>query len=527
MTDAAVPHRDRVGRIGAVAAWLGRLQGWRAWGTAFFAGATATLALPPAYLLPALYVAFPAFIWLLGGATRRRSAFALGWWFAFGYFAAGLYWIGFAMLVHAARHAWLLPFASLGLPAFLAFFGGFAALAATGSGTHLERGLRLALAWCIMEWLRGHVLTGLPWNLAGHSWAGPDELAQSGAALGIYGMSLLATISACLPAALADSGRRRATLAMSVAVTIVAVPWIGGAARLANAPRLGADMQPGVGLRIVQAGIPQNEKWRRDLRIRNLKRHLDYTVRDRPEWITHIIWPENAATFFVEEREDLRKLIARILPPGGALLTGAPRRKSAPLRIWNSMFVVDSTGAVVGSYDKAHLVPFGEYVPLRKWLPIDKIAAGAVDYSPGPGPQTLRVAGLPLFSPLICYEAIFPGAVVNSHDRPQWLLNLTNDAWYGHTAGPHQHLVMARMRAIEEGLPVVRAANTGISAVMDSYGRIVTRMELTAQGALDSRLPRPAHRRTLYSRYGDKPFFLLTVVFVLTIVTLKRIQFLR
>lgn len=526
MTDAAAAVGGRAGRIGEFAGRLAQLRGWRAWGVAFLAGATATLALPPAHFLPALYLTFPVLVWLLGDARRPRSAFALGWWFAFGYFAASLYWIGFAMLVHAARHAWLLPFASLGLPAFLAIFGGLAALATIGASSHLERGLRLALAWCVAEWLRGHILTGLPWNLVGHSWAGSDALAQSAAAVGIYGMSLLATVSACLPAVLADPGRRRSVFALLVGAGLVAVPWAGGAWRLAAAPRPGTDMQPGVGLRIVQAGIPQREKWRRDLRVRNLKRYLDYTVRDRPDWITDVIWPENAATFFIEERPDLRKLIARALPPDGALLTGAPRRESAPLRIWNSMFVIDSTGSVIARYDKAHLVPFGEYVPMRKWLPVDKIAAGAVDYSPGPGPRTLHVPGLPPLSPLICYEAIFPGAVVDPRDRPQWLLNLTNDAWYGHTAGPHQHLVMARMRAIEEGLPLVRAANTGISAVVDSYGRILTRMELTDQGALDSRLPRPARQATLFSRYGDGPFFLAAVVFAIVIITTKRIRFL-
>lgn len=527
MIDSGAGARASVGRIAEMAACLARLDGWRRWPVAFLSGAVATLALPPAYVLPALYLAFPVLVWLLGGVSRRRSAFALGWWFAFGYFAAGLYWIGNAMLVHASRHAWLLPFASLGLPAFLAMFGGFAALAGRGARSHLARGLRVALAWSALEWLRGHVLTGFPWNLVGHAWAGPDSLAQSASALGVYGVSLLAVLSACLPAALADPGRRRAAAALAAAGALLVVPWLGGAWRLAGAPAAGTDMQPGVGLRIVQAGIPQSEKWRRDLRTRNLGRHLELSVRDRPDWVTHVIWPENAATFFVEEDPKLRGLIARIVPPGGALLTGAPRRVRNPLRIWNSVFAVDAAGAVVGRYDKSHLVPFGEYVPFRAWLPMDKVAYGAIDYSPGLGPRTLHLPGLPPVSPLICYEAIFPGAVVDRRDRPQWLLNLTNDAWYGYTAGPHQHLTMARMRAIEEGLPLVRATSTGISAVIDSYGRILSRMELTGKGALDSRLPRPAARPTWYGRYGDGIYFMFMGMLLTAIVSVSRIQFLR
>jgi apolipoprotein N-acyltransferase len=527
MTESGSGLLGGKGRAAAIAARLAALGGWRRWGLAFLCGVFVTLALPPAFFLPALYIAFPVFVWMLAGVTRRRSAFALGWWFAFGYFAAGLYWMGFAMLVHAARHAWLLPFASLGMPAFLALFGGLTAVVVVGGRTHLERGLRLAIAWSAAEWLRGHILTGLPWNLVGHAWAGPDGLAQSAAVFGIYGMSLFAVMSACLLAALADPGRRRMIGAVSVAGALLLLPWLGGAWRIAAAPPLGTDVQPNVGLRIVQAGVPQREKWRRDLRARNFNRHLDLSVRDRPAWVTHVIWPENAATFYVDERPELRQLIARALPPGGALITGAPRRARDPLRIWNAMFVVDSAAAVIGRYEKFHLVPFGEYVPFREWLPLDKIAYGAIDYSAGPGPRTLHIPGLPPVSPLICYEAIFPGAVIDDRDRPQWLLNLTNDGWYGHTAGPYQHLTLVRMRAIEEGLPLVRAANTGISAVFDSYGRTLARLGLAEKGVLDTRLSAPAASRTLYSRYGDSLYFLCMVVVALVLVFATRIQFLR
>jgi apolipoprotein N-acyltransferase len=238
--------------------------------------------------------------------------------------------------------------------------------------------------------------------------------------------------------------------------------------------------------------------------------------------VKDVIWGENAATFFVEEQPVYRDAMARAIPPGGLLITGAPRRSPGPpLRIWNSVVAVDARGAVVGHYDKSHLVPFGEYVPLREFLPIDKVAYGAVDYSAGDGPRTLELGALPPVSVLICYEAIFPGAVVDRAHRPAWLLNLTNDAWYGVTAGPHQHLAIARLRAVEEGLPLVRAANTGISAVFDSYGRELGRIGLARQGVLDFRLPPPLAEPTPYARYGDRIFAIILTVFCTGLFVLR------
>jgi len=520
MNDASAPAA-RAFALAGLPNRLAGLTGWRACATAFGLGVVATLALPPVYFLPVYYAAFPALVWMIGGTRTRRGAFWTGWWFGFGWFAASLYWIGNALLIFGDRHAWMVPFAVLGLPAVLAVFTGIAGAVASVGRNHLERALWLVVAWSATEWLRGHLFTGFPWNLLGYGWTGSADLLQSGAAVGAYGMSFAALLSAALPAALADPGRKTRLGAILAAALIVALPWGAGAVRLAGAPPLDRSLQPGIGMRMVQAAIPQRDKWRSERRNQNLLLNLGLSVRNRPDWVKHVIWGENAATFFVEEQPDYREAMARVIPIGGLLITGAPRRTDNPLQIWNSVVALDVHGSVVGHYDKSHLVPFGEYVPLRGFLPIDKVAHGMTDYSAGSGPKTLRLDGLPGVSALICYEAIFPGAVADPADRPAWLLNLTNDAWYGITAGPHQHLAIASLRAVEEGLPLVRAANTGISAVVDPYGREIGRIGLGRQGVLDFMLPKPTDGPTPYARFGDWIYGAALMLFMVGLASIR------
>lgn len=510
MTDLSARASLSNGWVARLATRCAAIGGWRRLALAWLLGAVATLSLPPLHGLVALYLTIPVLIWMLAGCRRRRGAFALGWWFGFGYFVTSLYWIGNALLVDGDRFAWMLPFAIAGLPAFLAFYPGLALLVASFGRSHLERALWFAVAWAAMEWLRGHTFTGFPWNLIGHAWTSPDALLQSAAVIGIYGVSFIAVLSAALFAALADT-RRVGLPALAAALALLLLPLAGGAVRLALAPAAGTQNVTGVGLRLVQANIPQHEKWMRDYRVRNFNIHLALSLEDRPAWITDVIWPENASTFLIEEDEQARAALAAVAPAGGLLITGGPRRATEPLRLWNSLFAVNGAGAIVGRYDKAHLVPFGEYAPFRDIIPIDKITHGAVDFSPGPGVQTLHLPGLPAVSPLICYEVIFPGAVLDPGDRPEWLLNLTNDAWYGATAGPHQHFALSRVRAVEEGLPLVRAASTGISGIVDAYGRTLQRLAYGRKGVIDAPLPAKLAGITPYARFGEVPFLLLLI----------------
>lgn len=492
----------------ALTDWLVRIAGWRRLLVAVAGGAVAALALPPIHVLPALPVAFSLLLLLLGTTTRRRSAFAIGFGFGFGYYALSIYWIGFALLVDAAQFAWLLPFAVFGIAGVLALFVAAGILPAWAvlrrGGGPVAGALMLAAGWALAEWVRGFAFTGFPWNPLATIWGFHPAMLQPAALVGTFGMAVPTVFLACLPAIwITSTGRPRLT-AMTGGLVILAA-WTGfGAWRLADNPTVYAE---DVGLRLVQANIDQRDKWRRDLRVPNLTRLLALSADERPDWVTHVIWPETAATFFLSENPEVVRAIASVAPAGGAVLTGAPRlgEKSADgeAAYHNSLVAITKDGAIAASYDKTHLVPFGEYVPLRDWLPVERIVAGRGDFTPGAGLRTLRVPGLPPFSPLICYEAIFPGAAVDGADRPDWILNISNDAWFGVSAGPHQHLAAARLRAVEEGLPLVRATNTGISALFDPVGRELQRLDLDRRGVLDLRLPKPGASPTFFAWCGN------------------------
>jgi apolipoprotein N-acyltransferase len=508
---------------------LASLSGWRRYGLAFLLGGCATATLPPVDLTPLLFIAFPGLLWLDEGSNGLWDSFGLGYAFGLGFFLTGLYWIAAALFVDIANFWWLVPVAAVGLPAAFALYIGLALLATQLAVRHLKlpaaaRVFAFAVAWAIAEWLRGHVFTGLPWNLIGYAWSGgfPGAILmlQSVAWVGIYGLSFVTVLAASIPSLLGNPsllpislGRR---LAPAIAAgLLVAVPSLAGAIRLEATPTVGS----AVWLRLVQPSIPQTMKWQPAAAQRNLRLLLDLSSAPATQKIAAVLWPEAATSFLLGRDVRLRREIGAIAADRGYVITGAVRANPPPgpvAQVWNSLEAVNGDGEIVARYDKAHLVPFGEYIPFRGILPLEKITPGNLDYTAGPGPRTIQLPGLPPFAPLICYEVIFPGAVVDEDHRPAWMLNVTNDAWYGRTSGPYQHFAIARTRAVEEGLPLVRVANNGISGVIDPVGRVVARIDLDTVGYADLPLP-AADSETLFARSGDWIFLALLLVGVVPV----------
>ena len=503
------------GNLSKLAGSVGSLTGWRRAGTAFLAGGLAAAALPPVYLLPALLISFPIFLWLIEESKSWKQAFGDGWWFGFGHFIASLYWIGFSLLVDADQFAWLYPFAVLCIPAVIALYTGIIAVLARLAPAGIACVIALASVWTLIEGARGLLFTGFPWNSLGIVWTATDATMQFAAIGGMYGLSFLTVLVAASPGVLAkDRGNKRMILP-ALSLIIVGLLWAGGTFRLTNAE---TGVVPGITLRLVQPNIAQAVKWHPDYRDQHLATLLRLSSAPSERPITHIIWPETAVPFIVAADTARRRVMASVIKNNGLLLTGAVRtmpRGSQPYQPWNSFHAINNKAEIVATYDKFHLVPFGEYVPFRRWVSFTKLTAGRTDFSAGNGPKTIQLPGLPPFSPLICYEIIFPDNVTESNSSARWLLNVTNDAWFGSSSGPYQHFAMARLRAVEQGLPLIRVANTGISATTDAYGRITGRLGLNAQGIVDSDLPQSIPGLTLFSRFGSLPTFLLAALLLL------------
>ncbi len=507
---------------------------------AFLAGAASALALAPVNAWPILFVTFPVVVWLVDGSAAGRfsgvwHAALAGWCFGFGYFLAGLYWIGYAFLVDAKTFGWLLPVAVAGLPAYLALF---TALGLGAARLIWVRGPTRVLALAAMltgaEWLRGHLLSGFPWNTFGYALTQPLALAQSVSLIGLWGLTFLSIAIFAAPAVLADDKAdtphpKRAPL---IAFMILAALAGYGIARLSIHP---TEFVKDVKLRIMQPNLQQDEKFNYAAKAQVMERYLtlsNHATGPQSNGVhdfTHLIWPESAFPFFLTREPDALAQIATLLKPSTELITGAvraaPSSSASNLRAYNSVYVIDPDGSIRGIYDKVHLVPFGEYLPFQRLLErfgLRQLTKQVGGFLSGDRRRAMDLQAAPKMLPLICYEAIFPGAAVPRGERPGWLVNVTNDGWFGISSGPYQHFQQARVLAIAEGLPLVRAANTGISAVVDPLGRIVNSLPLGAEGVLDSRLP-DAIEPTLYVRYGDSPLLLFLVV-SLALVARRRLR---
>lgn len=478
-------------------------------GLALGFGALACFAFAPFNLFPLIFISFPALYLLLKNARSVWQAFVTGWMFAFAHLVGDLHWMSGALFVDLASFWWVLPLSLCGLPLLLSLYYGIAGALAWRLFARAKTGAfaMLAVLWTLADLARAHFFTGLPWDIAGYVWADWLPVLQSTAWIGIEGLTCVTLLAAFAGAAWFEA--RRPWLAM-VALCVLPVLAIGGAMRLAGAQD---SFVPDVRLRLVQADQAQAMKWRADQREANLV-HLMRATFDAPQAdgrVTHYLWPETATSYYLTQEPLVRSAIAARMGKGTALVTGTVRR-DAQGRYYNSMIAMDDRGNVVAGYDKYHLVPFGEYVPLRDYLPLPMISAFGSNFTAGDAIRTIRVQGLPPVGPLVCYEAIFSGEVVEQDDPPSFLLNATNDGWYEGTIGPVQHFLMVRVRAIEEGMPLVRVANKGITAVIDPWGRVTARAVDGQAGFVDADLPQKLTQPTALQKQQVSPVWLIILL---------------
>ncbi|KUO56969.1 MAG: apolipoprotein N-acyltransferase [Alphaproteobacteria bacterium BRH_c36] len=533
--------------------YISSQTGWRRRGLACAAGSLSVLAMAPFFLWPVLFLTLPVLVWLIDapapGQSPLRAATHDGWWYGFGYFFFGLFWIGEAFLVEADIFAWMIPFAITLMPAGLAVFTAAACAAAKLAWRPgLSRILVLAVTMALAEYLRGHVFTGFPWNILGYALTGDDIAMQAAGIFGIYGLTLWTVVICATPLVMLATvapPRDVTTAIVSLTVLPLAALYAYGFAILPVTP---LETVEGVKIRIVQPSVPQHHKWAREKQGEIFNDHLILSRTNEAgqsfglAGITHVVWPEAAMPFLPLATPQAISAIGELLPPSAHLVAGALRLENSNIgdevrpgvraknKVFNSMIVFGPDGQAEAIYDKVHLVPFGEYLPFSETLEqigleaLTRIRGG---FAVGPRPRPLlAVPGLPAVGPLICYEAIFPGAVIQGNERPDLLINVTNDGWFGNTTGPYQHMHQSRLRAVEEGLPLVRAANNGVSAMIDPYGRLTRSIALNVRGVIDVSLPKP-RPMPVYARYGELSFLVTLMLFALAAQCLLSYPFSR
>ncbi|MBO3758816.1 apolipoprotein N-acyltransferase [Ciceribacter sp. L1K22] len=505
---------------------------------AILVGALAALALPPISFVAILFVSFPVLVWLLDGATGNpdkgfsrgyRTAFLIGWSFGFGYFVAGLWWLGGALLVEADEFAWALPLAVLGLPAVLAIFYGLATLAAKILWSDgVGRIAALAAAFGTAEWLRGFVATGFPWNAIGYGAMPVPVMMQSAQLIGVYGVSALAVFVFAAPALVGTGKGRR--IGLTVALTLALAHFGYGIWVLARPDQ---QTDETLTVRLVQPAVDQARKMENADREEIFSDLLRLTSAPPPEGGAKpnvIVWPETSVPFILTENPDALTRIADALDDGQTLLAGAVRAEDRgaglPPRYYNSIYIVDDKGQIIGASDKTHLTPFGEYVPFEgvlREMGVDNLISLPGGFSAGVQRSLLDLPAGGRLYPLICYEVIFPQEMADVSDDAGAILNVTNDAWFGATPGPYQHFQQARVRAVETGLPLIRAANDGISAAVDARGRIISGLKRHSKGAIDTTIS--LLNVSVQNFSGRQRNFWLIISFLLLVAVVSRLSF--
>ncbi|MGC1302715.1 MAG: apolipoprotein N-acyltransferase [Caulobacteraceae bacterium] len=499
---------------------LGPRQGL---GLACAGGLAAALAHPPFGLWAGIF-GFALLQFSLDRTPQRhalRTAFLRGWAAGSGYLLISTWWVAEAFFVDAANHGWQAPLAVLFTAGGIGLFWGAAGLVyrlIAPSGP--QRILVFAAVLSTFEWLRGHVLTGFPWDLPGEAWRAGSAPSQAASLIGAYGMTFVTVAIGAAPVVLSDRNRLRSSaIALAAAALALAGLWGYGVVRLSSPPPPDASIR----IRIVQPGLKEEPVWTDDLFRERFERFLRQSAWPAAHPPDVVIWPEGAipAPFnaYLARGTWTEEELADAFQPGQTLLNGGFRFEGpeGQQKAYNSLLMLRRTQTGFRSlavYDKYKLVPFGEYLPFPKLfslLHLTSLVQNGEPFSPGPLPAPVGIPGVPRMQPLICYESLFPGFTSSKGGRPDWIVNVSDDAWFGQTTGPWQHLNLASYRAIEEGLPMVRATPTGVSAIVDAYGRVRAHLGMGRQGIIDSTLPGRL-APTPYSRLRELPFCVLLLI---------------
>jgi len=484
--------------------WLDR-KPKRIWFVAVLLGFILALGQAPVSLPIGVITSIPILGYCAFRAGNWKQTFAIGWWAGLGYFGLSMIWLVEPFFVEPEKHAILAPFALIAMSGGLALFWGGAFAFSKQFGTGLGRYIvGLAVAWAIAEYLRSILFTGFPWGLLGYTWI-ETPIAQLVAVVGPFGMVFITTFGGLL---MLSFPNKRFT-APVITLLFFIILWAGGAWRI---PDVQIKQETNIRVRLIQPNAPQHQKWDPEWISVFFRRTLELTSSPMKEPVDLVIWPETAVPFALRGDTDNLQILSDAAGPNAHIIAGIRRFEGNNL--YNSMVHLDQNGELLWVYDKSHLVPFGEYIPFSEYLSglgLRGMAANLQGFSSGAGPEVILANGLPSYLAMICYEAIFPSFARTGDDRPEFLMHITNDAWFGDTIGPFQHLVQVQFRAIEQGLPAARSANTGISAVIDPYGRIVSRLKLNEAGVLDADLPVPLSP-TIYARFGELPFFVMMLL---------------
>ncbi len=470
-------------------------------------GCILTLSFAPFYFLPAIVISFTGLLFLLEKFKNKRRIFWMGWWFGFGHFMSGLYWFSHALMTDIDKFGWMIPFALTLVPAALGIFTGLVTLGSSYfNSSNTTKAIAFTAIWVIIEMFRSNFIIPFPWNLLGYSISGYDTTLQIASLTGLYGTSLILVF---IGAALYSKSFKMLTGALLICFIIFGY----GSYRLNNKTTESYNLFK---IRLVQPSIlehPMGDKAKQDSALVKL---VELSFLERDPKVKYVIWPEAAFPFGFTDDFTSKIPFSKIAPKDGALIFGSDRiqrKENGDLsKIYNSILAISDKAEILASYNKETLVPFGEFIPFRSILPfLDKVTPGDVDFSSGDNTANIpNFLDLPPFLPLICYETIFPNLNIQN---AKWILNITNDAWFGKSIGPHQHFAMSRFRSAEYGLPVIRVANNGISAVISPYGEIIQKLRTNDVGIIDVDLPKSVSvPNTHFKRFFTVlPFILLLI----------------